>query len=214
MKAITNKLNAAQLRIINHQIRENVANEVAKIQLDLDAVFLLACRKTFGLGPKRLRRLYQNYFEMRREFMEFYESDGFDGAVDIAADMELKNAGFDVKEIYKEIGDARIDYSFSKTESRALRDAQKKAAERDAERAAQLHREKLGAPHSVPQAPERAEEMRYYLIKHEDGDVILHAAFPTKEKAQEWIEKFCDAGVEYELIERGELFKKSKENNT
>lgn len=140
MKAITRKLNADQMRILNRQIRENVATEISKIQLDLDSLFLLACRKTLGFGPKRLRRLYQNYFEMRREFIEFYQSDGFDGASEIAAKMELKNIGFDLDAVYKEIGETRIDYRFTNTNSKALRDAQREAAERDAERAAQLHR--------------------------------------------------------------------------
>lgn len=126
MRAIIPKLTCAQEKAITRSVRENVAEEMSKIQLQLDALWLNSVRKELHLGPKRLKRLYEAYFRDRKEYIEFYESDGYDGMSEYASIIELRNADCDIVSWYNEFGSVRVNYRISKGETQQLRESKER----------------------------------------------------------------------------------------
>lgn len=131
MKAITPRLTCDQEKAIQKVIRQNVSEQMAGIQMQLDLLWLNSVRKELHLGPKRLKRIYETYFRDRAEYIEFYESDGFDGTIEYASLIELRNAGCDVPEWYKKFGTARVEYTISKGTTRQLREAKERKRKND-----------------------------------------------------------------------------------
>lgn len=133
MKARVNQLTCEQRKAINKVVRQNVSEQMVNIQFQLDALWLNALRRSLGWGPKRLKRIYKEYFDMRREFINFYESDGYDGMPESASVMELHNVGCDVRDWYDEFGESRVDYHISKGETQSMREARERSERRNNE---------------------------------------------------------------------------------
>ena len=101
-------------RVSRHYITEGMK----AIQKDLDALWLVTIARELELDEDRLKAVYKALYEVREEYMEFYESDGYDGLIEIAAKHELRRIGIDIDEWHKDL----IKTTFTKTETESLRD--------------------------------------------------------------------------------------------
>ena len=123
MKAITrSKLTSDQKKEICHVSRQYIAQGMRDIQKDLDALWLVTIARELEVDDDRLKAVYKALYEVREEYMEFYESDGYDGIPEIAARKELHDMGIDLDEWHKDL----VKTEFTKTETESLRDAKRK----------------------------------------------------------------------------------------
>lgn len=107
-------LNKKQEDEIFRVSRKFIKEGMETVQEDVDCLWLMTLRETFGFGEKRLRRLYKRLYEVRQEYMTYYESDGYDGLVEIAARRDLRNIGIDIAELKKD-KPVLVDTTFSRT---------------------------------------------------------------------------------------------------
>lgn len=111
-------LTKQQEREIVRLSRHYIAEGMTAIQKDLDALWLMAIASTFEVEPEELEAVYKELYAIRAEYMEFYESDGYDGLIELAAKHELRRIGIDIDEWHKDL----IKTTFTKTETESLRD--------------------------------------------------------------------------------------------
>ena len=101
-------------RVSRHYISEGMK----AIQKDMDALWLITIARELDADEDKLKAVYKALYEVREEYMEFFESDGYDGIVEIAAKHELMKIGIDIDEWHKDL----IKTTFTKTETESLRD--------------------------------------------------------------------------------------------
>ena len=125
MKAIIDGLTARQKQQIAHLSRHYIAEGMTAIQKDLDALWLMAIASTFEVEPEELERVYKELYALRAEYMEFYESDGYDGTIELAARRNLHNLGIDIEELQKDMP-RLVKTEFTKGETQSLREARER----------------------------------------------------------------------------------------
>ena len=125
MKARTMVLTKAQEKEIARLSRHYIAEGMTAIQKDLDALWLMAIASTFEVESEELERVYKELYALRAEYMEFYESDGYDGTIELAARRNLHNLGIDIEELQKDMP-RLVKTEFTKGETQSLREARER----------------------------------------------------------------------------------------
>ena len=118
-------LTKQQEREIVRLSRHYIAEGMTAIQKDLDALWLMAIASTFEVEPEELEAVYKELYAIRAEYMEFYESDGYDGLVETAAKIKLRNLGVDIDELQKDMP-RLVKTEFTKGETQHLREARER----------------------------------------------------------------------------------------
>ena len=125
MKARTMVLTKAQEKEIVRLSRHYIAEGMTAIQKDLDALWLMAIASTFEVEPEELEAVYKELYAIRAEYMEFYESDGYDGMIECAAKHKLRDLGVDIDELQKDMP-RLVKTEFTKGETQHLREARER----------------------------------------------------------------------------------------
>jgi len=125
MKAILRKFSKAEEKEIIRISRHYIAEGMTAIQKDTDCLWLMAIASTFDLEPEQIEAVYRELYAVRAEYMEFYESDGYDGLVELAARHKLRNLGVDIDRLQDELP-RLIKTEFSKGETQSLREARER----------------------------------------------------------------------------------------
>lgn len=125
MKARTMILTKAQEKEIVRLSRHYIAEGMTAIQKDLDALWLMAIASTFEVEPEQIKAVYEELYAIRAEYMEFYESDGYDGTIELAARRNLHNLGIDIEELQKDMP-RLVKTEFTKGETQHLREARER----------------------------------------------------------------------------------------
>ena len=125
MLAKVPSLTKRQEREIVRLSRHYIAEGMTAIQKDLDALWLMAIASTFEVEPEELEAVYRELYAIRAEYMEFYESDGYDGLVETAAKIKLRNLGVDIDELQKDMP-RLVKTEFTKGETQHLREARER----------------------------------------------------------------------------------------
>lgn len=118
-------LTKQQEREIVRLSRHYIAEGMTAIQKDLDALWLMAIASTFEVEPEELEAVYKELYAIRAEYMEFYESDGYDGLIEIAAKHKLRDLGVDIDELQKDMP-RLVKTEFTKGETQHLREARER----------------------------------------------------------------------------------------
>ena len=118
-------LTKQQEREIVRLSRHYIAEGMTAIQKDLDALWLMAIASTFEVEPDELEAVYRELYAIRAEYMEFFESDGYDGLVETAAKIKLRNLGVDIDELQKDMP-RLVKTEFTKGETQHLREARER----------------------------------------------------------------------------------------
>lgn len=105
--------------------RHYIAEGMTAIQKDLDALWLMAIASTFEVEPEELEAVYKELYAIRAEYMEFYESDGYDGLIELAAKHKLRDLGVDIDELQKDMP-RLVKTEFTKGETQHLREARER----------------------------------------------------------------------------------------
>ena len=125
MKARAMILTKAQEKEIVRLSRHYIAEGMTAIQKDLDALWLMAIASTFEVEPEELEAVYKELYAIRAEYMEFYESDGYDGLIELAAKHKLRDLGVDIDELQKDMP-RLVKTEFTKGETQHLREARER----------------------------------------------------------------------------------------
>ena len=119
--SLTKRQEREIVRLSRHYITEGMT----AIQKDLDALWLMAIASTFEVEPEELEAVYKELYAIRAEYMEFYESDGYDGLIEIAAKHKLRDLGVDIDELQKDMP-RLVKTEFTKGETQSLREARER----------------------------------------------------------------------------------------
>lgn len=125
MKAILRKFSKAEEKEIIRISRHYIAEGMTAIQKDLDCLWLMAIASSFDLEPEQIEAVYRELYAVRAEYMEFYESDGYDGTIELAARRNLHNLGIDIEELQKDMP-RLVKTEFTKGETQHLREARER----------------------------------------------------------------------------------------
>lgn len=93
---------AKEQEAISREIGRQAAMAEAKISMETDAAILWALRIRYGFGPKKLKAIWKDFVEAKRELWKHYELGEEDA--DWICLYKLKEAGVDLAEWYKEEG--------------------------------------------------------------------------------------------------------------
>ena len=115
------KLSKAQEQTICRVSRQYISQAMRDIQKDIDALWLVTIARELEVDENRLKSLYRALYEVREEYMEFFESDGYDGLIEIAARHELMKIGIDLNEWHQDL----IKTTFTKSETEMLRNVKR-----------------------------------------------------------------------------------------
>ena len=118
-------LTKSQEKEIVRLSRHYIAEGMTAIQKDIDCLWLMAIASTFEVEPEELEAVYKELYAIRAEYMEFYESDGYDGLVETAAKIKLRNLGVDIDRLQEELP-RLVKTEFTKGETQHLREARER----------------------------------------------------------------------------------------
>ena len=127
MNVIKPTLNKAQQKEIVRLSRHYIAEGMTSIQKDIDCLWLMAIASSFDLEPEQIEAVYRELYAVRAEYMEFYESDGYDGMCETAARIKLRNLGVDIDRLQDELP-RLVKAEFTKGETQHLREARERNA--------------------------------------------------------------------------------------
>lgn len=118
-------LTKSQEKEIVRLSRHYIAEGMTAIQKDLDCLWLMAIASSFDLEPEQIEAVYRELYAVRAEYMQFYESDGYDGMCEIAARHNLRNLGVDIDRLQEELP-RLVKTEFTKGETQHLREARER----------------------------------------------------------------------------------------
>lgn len=115
------RMSKEQEKTICRVSRQYISQAMRDIQKDLDALWLVTIARELEVDEDRLKSLYRALYEVREEYMEFFESDGYDGLIEIAARHELMKIGIDLNEWHQDL----VKTTFTKSETEMLRNVKR-----------------------------------------------------------------------------------------
>lgn len=125
MKAILPP-SARAVKEMRREIHRQCIAETEKYEIELDTQWVYAVWKESIIakrrnGKKRMLRLYKIMFEVREEMKNWYQADEDDGITETAMRFELRRAGIDVEEMYRNEKDShrlRVKFVNRKAENK------------------------------------------------------------------------------------------------
>lgn len=97
MNAMKYHLTAAQNKVVQVKVAEEIDKQMRSYLINYDALWLWSLARSLGFGKKRLEQVYKAFYEQRREDKAWYEcEDGYEGLLENEAVKGLKNIGVDI----------------------------------------------------------------------------------------------------------------------
>lgn len=87
------KTTATEQKALNREINRQLAENIRRLERDIDAIILWELHEQLGFGETRLRRFYNNFSVCLRELTAHYETD--DGDREWLCAAKLRAAGID-----------------------------------------------------------------------------------------------------------------------
>lgn len=101
MKAITNKLNKEQERIVRAKVADEIDTQMKAYLIHYDALWLYSLARAYGWRKKRLERAYKMFYSLRQRDKARANGDGYGGHIESEAMKWLKEWGVDMSELAK-----------------------------------------------------------------------------------------------------------------
>ena len=104
-------LSKSQREVLDREIKDEMIKLIDKYNQEYDICIIYALNECFGIGKKRLKRLYHKIISNRVELKRFYSDDNnSDAKIDIfAMQKSLERKGINLTEIFDEIAKERFD---------------------------------------------------------------------------------------------------------
>lgn len=113
MKCMPQKaiLSKSQRAVLDREIKDELIKIIDKYNREYDVAIIYALNQLEQYGEKRIKRLYKQIIANRIELRRFYADDRVsDSKIDIfAMEMELKEKGIDLQQIFDEIAAEQFD---------------------------------------------------------------------------------------------------------
>lgn len=101
MKAITNKLNKEQERIVRAKVADEIDVQMKAYLIHYDALWLYSLARAYGWRKKRLERAYKMFYSLRQRDKARANGDGYGGHIESEAMTWLSKWGVDMSELAK-----------------------------------------------------------------------------------------------------------------
>ena len=102
MKAITNRLNKDQERIVRAKVADEIDVQMKAYLIQYDALWLYTLARAYGWRKKRLERAYRMFYSLRQRDKARANGDGYGGHIESEAMRWLKEWGVDMNELSKD----------------------------------------------------------------------------------------------------------------
>ena len=103
------ELNAKEQEILDQKVKESIQQTmpeyIADAAKEMDAIILWYLHEELGLGPKRLKKFFEEFHVKLDELMDWYQMGSSDRSW--LCYHKLKEYGIDISEWQKEIGEKR-----------------------------------------------------------------------------------------------------------
>ena len=111
MKAlIPRKMSNAEKKALDGAIREQIAENVGKLECYIEATVLWHIHVKYGKGVKALENFLEDFSPALQELRAFYEVDGQEGT-EFACMHNLKSIGFDTDKLGKALS---VEYTINR----------------------------------------------------------------------------------------------------
>lgn len=101
MKALMpRKMSNAEMKALDRSIREQIAENVSKLECYIEATVLWHLHVKYGMGAVRLGNFLDDFYPALQELKAFYEVDGQEDT-EFACIHNLKSIGFDTDKLGK-----------------------------------------------------------------------------------------------------------------
>lgn len=93
-------LNSSEQKALETEIRKQVVEKSRRLDMEIESVMLYVLHKELGLGPKKLKQIWESLYTdiqaLRKHYQMNPEDDGY------LARRSLRSIGVDVEQWYKE----------------------------------------------------------------------------------------------------------------